>query len=138
MQLTLHTDYSLRVLMYLAQKNDKATIREIAEFHGISRNHLVKVVHQLGKLGYLKTLKGSEGGLLLAARPETIGIADVVQNVEPHFKLVECFDMKTNTCPIATGCVLAGVIGQAQSAFLNALSRYTLADLVPPRNPRGR
>lgn len=130
MQLTMHTDYSLRVLMYLAQKSEMATITEIAEFHGVSRNHLVKVVHELGKLGFLKTLKGRGGGILLARPASEIRVAEVVRKVEPHFILVECFDRKKDTCRISAGCRLKGVLAEAQGAFLDSLARYSIADLL--------
>ena len=134
MQLTLYTDYSLRVLLYVALKGDEtATISEIAEAYGVSRNHLVKVVHHLGKLGYLETTRGRTGGIALALDPADINVGEVVEAVEPTMELVECFDMLNNTCPIAPACRLKGVLTQANRAFLAVLKDYTLQDLLVSR-----
>lgn len=96
MQLTLYTDYSLRVLLYLAAAEGTATVSEIAERHGISKNHLVKVVHHLGKLGYVHTERGRHGGIRLAREPGSMRLGALVQDTEPHFHLVECFDTERN------------------------------------------
>lgn len=131
MQLTLYTDYSLRVLLYLGLRpGERSTISDISESYGISRNHLVKVVHQLGVLGYLDNLRGRAGGLTLARPANEINIGEVVRQTEPNFKLVECFDMKTNTCPIAPVCALKGALVEAQRQFLAVLDRYTLAEVL--------
>lgn len=133
MRLTLHTDYALRVLIYLAVRGSTATIADIAGAFGISNNHLVKIVHELGRLGYIHTVRGKGGGLSLARDPSTVSIAQVVRDLEPNLHLVECFDEKTNTCPIAGVCALQGALTLAQGAFFDTLSRYTLADLVRNR-----
>jgi len=132
MQLTLYTDYSLRVLLYLASHpNQRVTITEISEHFGISRNHLVKVVHNLGKLELIHTIRGKSGGLLLAVPPENINIAETVRQIEPHMNLLECFDDATNTCPISMQCSLKGVLFQARKGFMDVLETYTLADMLP-------
>ena len=132
MQLTLYTDYSLRVLLYLTMHPDeRITITEIAEYFGISRNHLVKVVHNLGKIGLIQTIRGKSGGLLLAVSPDDINIATVVKQIEPHMNLLECFDDATNTCPITMQCSLKGVLFQARQGFVDVLEKYTLADMLP-------
>ena len=132
MQLTLYTDYSLRVLLYLALNPERrVTITEISEYFGISRNHLVKVVHNLGKLQWIHTIRGKSGGLVLAVSPQELNIADVVRAVEPHMNLLECFDHVTNTCPITMQCALKGVLFQARQGFMDVLERYTLADMMP-------
>ncbi|GAB4518950.1 MAG: nitric oxide-sensing transcriptional repressor NsrR [Amphiplicatus sp.] len=131
MRLTLFTDYALRVLMYLGLKRDElATIREIAAHYRISENHLMKVVHQLGKDGFVTTVRGRQGGLALARAPKDIKIGDVVRRYEDDLRLVECFDRKTNTCPIAGACALTGVFNDALAAFLKTLDRKTLADVL--------
>lgn len=131
MQLTLHTDYSLRVLIYLAEKGaEQATISEIAEFYHISRNHLVKVVHHLSTKGFIHTTRGKHGGMVLARAPELISIADVVQKMEPNFDIVECFNSNNPDCTIAPVCLLKSALYQANKAFLAVLDNYTLADAV--------
>ncbi len=135
MQLTLYTDYSLRVLIYLGiRPGRQATITEIAESYGISRNHLVKVVHNLSSLGYIKTLRGRGGGMVLAMDPERINVGDVVRKTEPNFDLVECFDKENNTCPIAPCCALIRGLKVARKAFLEVLDGFTLADAVANRH----
>jgi Rrf2 family nitric oxide-sensitive transcriptional repressor len=131
MQLTLYTDYSLRVLLYLGLNTRRvATITDIAESYGISRNHLVKVVHNLSVQGFIQSARGRGGGLTLARTPNKINIGDVVRHTEMNFDLVECFDLARNTCPIAAACFLKVALSEAQHAFMGVLDRYTLADVL--------
>lgn len=135
MQLTLYTDYSLRVLIYLGiRPHYQATITEVAESYSISRNHLVKIVHNLGAMGYITTLRGRGGGMLLARPLDQINIGAVVRQTEPNFNLVECFDMETNTCPISPACTLIKTLKMARKAFIEVLDQYTLADMVTNRS----
>lgn len=131
MQLTLYTDYSLRVLIYLGLNPQRmATINDIADSYRISRNHLVKVVHNLAIQGYVQTTRGRGGGINLARPPAAINVGDVVRHTEVTFHLVECFDREHNTCPIATACILKDVLYEAQKAFMAVLDGYTLADIL--------
>ncbi len=134
MRLTRHTDYALRTLMYLGlkQAGELATINEIAVRYGISENHLMKVVHRLGQQGFVTTTRGRQGGVALAREPAAINIGDVVRRCEDDQRLVECFDLETNTCPIAGTCVLPVVLHEALAAFLSVLDGCTLADLLVP------
>ncbi len=135
MQLTLYTDYSLRVLIYLGVRpNEQVTITEIAESYNISRNHLVKVVHNLGSMGFIHTTRGRGGGMTLARDPSEINIGDVVRHTEPNFDIVECFDKETNTCPIAPGCALIKGLKVARNAFLEVLDGYTLDAVIANRH----
>lgn len=131
MQLTLYTDYSLRALLYLGINAGRiGTITDIAQSYGISRNHLVKVVHNLATRGFILTTRGRGGGIKLARSPAKINIGDVVRQTEMNFKLVECFDRVHNTCPIAAACFLKRALYEAQGAFMAVLDRYTLADVL--------
>jgi len=135
MQLTLYTDYSLRVLIYLAVDPERqVTINEIAASYDISRNHLVKVVHNLSSLGYIRTLRGRGGGMLLARTPEEINVGEVVQHTEPNFDIVECFDTTNDGCPISAGCALIKPLKLAKQAFIDVLANYTIADVVANRD----
>ena len=135
MQLTLYTDYSLRVLIYLGVNPRRmATITDIAQSYGISRNHLVKVVHNLATQGFIHTSRGRGGGIVLARPMKEINIGDVVRHTEVNFHLVECFDRERNTCPIAAACFLKGALNEAQQAFVAVLDRYTLADVLDNRD----
>ncbi len=135
MRLTVYTDYSLRVLMFLALKeNGLATIAEIAASYRISRNHLMKVAHQLGIAGYVNTVRGKGGGLRLARPPQLIVLGEVVRHTEPDMALLPCFDSPAE-CRISRCCGLYDVLAEANSAFLAVLDRYTLADLVRLRMP---
>lgn len=134
MRLTTFTDYSLRVLMYLAaEPGRRATIGEIARAFDISENHLMKVVHALGKAGLLASARGRGGGLELARPPHAINIGAVVRSIEGEAMPAECFDRASNTCGIVRACRLRGVLDEAVAAFYAALARYTLADLVQDR-----
>lgn len=134
MRLTLYTDYSLRVLIYLAYKKDQmVTISELADFYKISRNHLVKVVHNLGIQGYIQTTRGKNGGLKLARHANEIVIGDVVRKMEPDFELLECFNAVTDQCVITRSCSLKSVLIGARDDFLATLDKHTIADAV--KNP---
>jgi Rrf2 family nitric oxide-sensitive transcriptional repressor len=130
MKLSLFSDYSLRTLMFAALKGEVFLIDEVTAAYGISRNHLAKVVHNLGKLGYLDTQRGRGGGIRLAIAPEEIRIGKLVRETENQSVIVECFDPATNTCPISGCCSLKGLLAEAMGAFYSSLDRHTLRDLV--------
>lgn len=134
MRLTVYSDYALRLLMYLAVKEDElATIAEIAEAYGISKNHLTKVAHELGLAGYVETVRGRGGGLRLARASERIFLGEVVRHTEPDMALVPCFAPVDDDCVIERCCVLRKALQRASDAFLAVLDGYTLADLTKPR-----
>lgn len=133
MRLTLYTDYSLRVLLYLALHKDKTvTITELANFYKISRNHLVKVVHELGLKGYILTTRGKRGGIRLARAAEQIVVGEVIRHTEPDFDLLECLNPDADQCVITNTCRLKSVLFTARGNFLGELDKYTLADLTGP------
>jgi Rrf2 family nitric oxide-sensitive transcriptional repressor len=136
MKLTDYTDYSLRTLIYSALAPDRlVTIQEISDAFGIPRNHLIKIVHALGKAGYLTTVRGRAGGIRLSRPAAKINVADVVRSMEPDFHMVECFDAEHNSCVITGPCGLRGALGIALKAYLDVLARYSIADLVARRQP---
>jgi Rrf2 family nitric oxide-sensitive transcriptional repressor len=134
MRLTTYTDYSLRTLMYLAVKPDGlATIADISEAFGISRNHLMKIVHRLGVAGDIATARGRQGGMRLARRPEEINLGALVRRLEPDLEIAACFG-NAAACVVAPACRLQGALNQALQAFLTVLDGYTLADLARPQH----
>jgi Rrf2 family nitric oxide-sensitive transcriptional repressor len=135
MRLTNFSDYALRVLMYAAARQGRLiTIDETAKRYGISRAHLMKVVNQLTRTGYLKAVRGRSGGLMLAMRPDRIRLGDVLRATEPDFALVECFATESR-CVITPSCRLRGALSDALAAFMATLDGYTLADLsLGPRD----
>jgi Rrf2 family nitric oxide-sensitive transcriptional repressor len=135
MQLTVFTDYGLRSLMYLAANPDRlCSVKEIAEHYGISRNHLVKVVHRLAQLEYIASSKGKGGGIKLARDPAALKLGDLVRVLEPNMNVVECFDRETNTCRIVSACQLKHYLSDASQAFIDTLNRHSLADVVKNRD----
>ncbi|MRX71557.1 Rrf2 family transcriptional regulator [Bacillus lacus] len=132
MRLTNYTDYSLRVLLYLALKEQSqlANIKEIADAYNISKNHLMKVTYDLGKMELIETIRGRNGGIRLKKAPSDINIGAVVRKTEDDFNLVECFDAERNSCIVTPACGLKHVFHQALAAYLNVLDQYTLKDLV--------
>jgi Rrf2 family nitric oxide-sensitive transcriptional repressor len=136
LRLTVYTDYALRLMMYLALKDDAlATIAEVAEAYNISKNHLTKVAHQLGVAGYVVTVRGRRGGLRLAKPVEAIGLGEIIRHTEPDMALVPCFKPVEAPCAIWRSCVLKRALEKARSAFIEVLDGYTLRDLVRPRMP---
>lgn len=130
MQLTQFTDYSLRALIYIALRKESCTIKEITEAYTISTNHMVKIIHNLAKIGLIKTSRGKGGGLLMAVAPEAIHLGKIIGQLEPHFDLVPCFNKEKANCCIAPACKLKGILHEAQAAFMGVLERYTLADVL--------
>lgn len=131
MQLSLHADYSLRVLLYLGTHPERVvSTQEISGAYGISKHHLVRVVQTLSQHQYVKIHAGRSGGVTLAREPALIRLGDVVRDAEPNMRLVECFDRQTNTCAIAPVCGLKAMLKEALDAFLQSLNRYTLADIL--------
>ncbi len=136
MRLTIYTDLSLRLLMYLALKPDRlATIEEVATSYGISRTHLMKVAHQLGVMGFVGTVRGKGGGLRLARAAATITVGEIVRRTEPDMALVPCLAPISAVCPIMPACELRHAIEAARAAFLDVLDRYTLDDLTARHGP---
>lgn len=135
MRLTVYTDYALRLLMYLAVKDDGlATIAEVAESYDISRNHMMKVAHQLGLAGYVETVRGRTGGLRLARPAAAINLGDVVRHTEQDMALVPCMAPADAACAIRPSCLLKRALDRAAAAFMDVLDGYSLGDLVKPRN----
>ena len=158
MRLTNYSDYALRSLMYLAIKREPKTlanISDIAESYHISKSHLTKIIHQLGQLGYIESVRGKNGGIRLARVPQDINLGVLIKQIEPDFALVECFaeslpnhskgvkqhglsialiDETESSlkfgCVISPVCQLKGVFFEALTAFITVLERYTLADII--------
>lgn len=132
MQLTRYTDYGLRLLTYLAilPEGRRASINEISEFYDISRNNVNKVVHQLGKAGIIDTKQGKGGGFCLKQLPQEVNLGDIVVLLEKNMNLIDC---NIPPCRIGSLCVLKGVFQEATNALLSVFKKYTLADLVEPK-----
>ncbi len=130
MYLTRQADYTMRLLIHLAiQPDGTATIKDVAEHYGISRNHLMKVANRAVRAGYVEAVRGRIGGLKLAKPAAQIGIGEVLRATE-DWTLVECFDPASNACPITSGCGLRPVLKQALDAYFGVLDRYSLADVA--------
>lgn len=131
-QLTAYTDYSMRVLIYLGvqPENKRSNIKEISDTYNISNHHLSKVVYELGKSGLIKTIRGRNGGIMLAKDPADINIGALIRHTEAPLHLVECFDEENNMCKITSACRLKGILNQALAAYLTVLDSYTLEDLL--------
>jgi Rrf2 family nitric oxide-sensitive transcriptional repressor len=131
MQLSTYSDYSLRVLMQAALRSPaRVTVDEVAETFGISRHHLVKVVHDLGQSGYLETRRGIGGGFTLGQSPESIRLGDIVRLGEETESVMDCRDRAERQCRLFPTCRLKEVLVEAATAFYSVLDHYTLADLL--------
>ena len=134
MRLTAYTDYTLRTLMYLGVNRDRlVTIQDIANLHSISKNHLMKVVYQLGLSGIVETVRGRNGGLRLKLEPADINIGALVRQTESDFFMAECFDRDNNQCALSSACKLKGVLSDATHAYLAVLDSVTLESLLMPQ-----
>jgi len=133
MRLTDHTDYAMRVLMYLGAHHGRlATTDQVATLHGISHNHLTKVVNQLGRAGFVQTVRGRAGGIRLARPACEIMVGDVVRCTEPDLHVVGCLGGEPSSCPLAGSCCLKRVFRAATFSFLDVLDRVPLSSLVEP------
>lgn len=138
MRLTDYTDYSLRVLLYLTVRRDRlATIQEIADAYGVSKNHLMKIAQRLGELGWIDTVRGRKGGLRLAPQSRGLTIGEIVRETETDFALVACFPHHEGRaggtpCVIEPSCQLKGVFARARDAFLRELDSQTLEQIAEP------
>lgn len=131
MQLTRHTDYALRILMFLgAEPGRKASVAQIASYFRVSRNHLVKVVQGLTEHGFVSTVRGKHGGMMLAREPVDISIGEVVRRMENHFNLVSCLDASSEVCMVDKTCPLKSILQHAMETFLQELDVISLADVL--------
>ncbi|CAK7192782.1 HTH-type transcriptional repressor NsrR [Commensalibacter sp. Nvir] len=129
MQLSRYTDYSLRILIYLGIHRERlSSINEIATCYNISQNHLMKIVHNLGKSGFITTVRGRRGGLQLNKKPEEITLSSVIRNSEESSRPIKC-----KACIIEDDCIIQDVVIKAFEAFYNVLNQYTLADAIRNR-----
>jgi len=130
MKLTQYSDLGLRLLMYLAMHHgESVTIQEVSVRFAVSKNHLVKISHQLTKSGLIESIRGRNGGVRLATSPASISVEEALLATEDNFDLVECFS-ENNHCVITDVCKLSGVLDEAREAFFGVLRQVTLADLV--------
>ena len=128
MKLTLKTDYAFRILIFL-QKKEKATIKEIADFYNIKKNHLSVVVNKLSELGYISSSTGPSGGITINSLALKMSVAEIVLQFE-ELNLVECFNKSSNQCVLNSGCKLKSILKKAKNSFINELSKHTLDDLI--------
>lgn len=148
MRLTRYTDYGLRVLMLLSiRPKDVIPTEEIAQTFGISRDHLHKIVQDLSRRGWVESRRGPAGGVAFVESSRELTIGEVVRALENQFDLVECFEERTNECPITQACRLAPILDEARDSFLEVLDRHTLAEITRrpaklrallPVEPRGQ
>lgn len=131
MRLTIHTDYAIRTLIYLAMNQNKlVTISDVSQQYQISKNHLMKVAQELVHHKFVISERGRNGGLRLARLPSDINLGDVIEKMEPDFNLVACFDCQTNTCKITNACGAQAILMEARDAFLTILKKYSLDDAL--------
>ncbi len=129
MRLSLHTDFSLRLLMYLAGVRDGRPVSSgvIAGKYGVSAHHMHKVAQALRRLGYIESLSGRNGGLRLAVPAGSLRIGDVVEAIEGRSQLVDC---AKGPCILHGACSLKAALDRAERGFFDELRKYTLADVV--------
>ncbi|WP_394132960.1 Rrf2 family transcriptional regulator [Shewanella maritima] len=130
MKLTRYTDFGIRILMYVAVQHPRENlfrIAEVTEVFELSSNHVAKIIHHLGKLGYIDTIRGKSGGFKLAVEPEDINLGQLIRQLENSLAPIDCDEPR---CRFTTACKFKGVLGRAVAAYLAVLDEYTLADIV--------
>jgi Rrf2 family nitric oxide-sensitive transcriptional repressor len=132
MTLALQTDYALRTLMYLAASRGRVTVGEVAAFFGISRPHVAKVVNQLARLGFVRSIRGAGGGIELTRSPDEIRVGQVVAAFEGNLHLLDCVAI-TGVCAIESFCKLKKVLSEAERIQREYLDSITLADVLPSK-----
>ena len=133
MQLTLFTDYALRMMMYLGARGDVGEvvpIQDIADAYGVSRHYLLKVANELSRLGYIDAVRGRGGGVRLVVDLADVRLGDVVRQTEPERGVLDCVGKDESECPIHEACGFRRILGEAQAHFYQILDRYTLADAL--------
>jgi Rrf2 family nitric oxide-sensitive transcriptional repressor len=139
MRLSDYTDYTLRVLMCCAREpGRRLTIAELAQSLQVSKNHLMKIVNDLARQGLLETTRGRGGGIRLLQAPEKIRIGDVLRNSETDFRMVECFEIESDTCTLTSSCRLRDVLQKALRAYLDELDSVSLAEVARPSSGSAR
>jgi Rrf2 family nitric oxide-sensitive transcriptional repressor len=132
MRLTRFTDYSLRVLIYLGQNSkNRVTIHQISETYDISKNHLMKVVSNLTRLQIVVAQRGPGGGIRLNRLPEEISLKEVIGNTEKHLQQLDEHNW-SDTKEKTADSRLNGYLQHALHVYLEALGRFTLADVLEP------
>lgn len=131
MQLSLQTDFALRTLMYLAGRPGRCRVAEVAQFYDISRDHVAKVVNQLARWGYVRSIRGVGGGIELARPAEEISLGEVVLRSEGNLHLLECVTTD-DVCVIQPACRLRGVLIEAERRMVEYLRGVYLNDVVTP------
>ncbi len=130
MKLSRFSDLGLRALMMLGSSRDRLSAREISDFYGVSKDHVMKSLQRLEHVGIVASTPGRGGGFTLVANPETLRVGDVIRDLEPSLALAECFEEANTRCPLTGDCLLAKALSDGLRAFFDGLNRYTLADLV--------
>ncbi len=131
MRLALHTDFAMRTLMYLAGRQGRASVGEIAEFYQVSKDHLAKVAQRLTREGFIRSIRGVGGGIELAASPDEILVGDVIERFEGTMQLLDCVAID-NVCRIQPGCRLRTVLAEAERVQMEYLRSVRLSDVAPP------
>lgn len=134
MRLTAHTDYSLRVLMYLNQEQRPVTLNELSEKLDVSRNNLIKVSNQLAKISFINTTRGRSGGLVIKKETGDKTLRDIIYQTEETFNIAECFSSERCDCTFLKNCFLRKSLSDALEAFLSSLAQKTLNDVTPKKH----
>jgi Rrf2 family nitric oxide-sensitive transcriptional repressor len=135
MQLTLFSDYSLRLLMYLGLKpSEVVPIVEVSDAFGVSRHYMLKIMNELVQLGYIEAVRGRNGGVRLLKRPNELRLGKLIRQTEPGGGVLDCIEDREADCPIVAVCRLRKVLAEAETEFYKVIDRYTLADLISQPN----
>lgn len=132
MKISTKGRYALRMLTYLAahQETEFISLKEISEAEHISKKYLEQIVPLLNKGGLLRTNRGNRGGYMLAVRPETCTVGDVLRATEGSLAPVACLERSANECPRAGQCQTLFVWEGLKSAVSRYLDSVTIQDIL--------
>lgn len=139
MKISTKGRYALRLMLDIAahDSGEPVRIKEIASRQEISAKYLEQIVAILSKAGYVKSIRGPQGGYRLTRKPEEYSLGDILRLTEGSLAPVECLEGETNQCPRAGDCITLLFWKKLDKAIREVTEGYTLEDLLTWKNQAG-
>lgn len=139
MKISTKGRYALRLMLDIAahDSGEPVRIKEIASRQEISAKYLEQIVAIFSKAGYVKSIRGPQGGYRLTRKPEEYSLGDILRLTEGSLAPVECLEGETNQCPRAGDCITLLFWKKLDKAIREVTEGYTLEDLLTWQNQAG-